>query len=452
MSNHAGVRIPRFAYRIGAKAKKTFPLFLLVVGLSTCKRVDQKPLTLNYFRFGWSVTQAWSAESALAQNFTQETGIRVEDLPVPENALDQLDLSRKLVKDSSGVDVLGVDSISSGALAGDLLDLRPYLSAEISSIDPEYLSGYTVDGKLVAVPNSVLVGVLQYRADLLREYGYGHPPKTWDELEKMARRIQAGERAKGDKEFWGYVWQGNNGEALTCNALEWQVAEGGGRIVEDDRTISVNNPGTIRAWRRAERWIGTISPPGVVEYKEFDSDNIFDSGEAVFNRVWREEPITHGGRPRQFQWVNAVPGGRLGYTSIPGGPHGWDAVLGGAGLAVSRNSAHPKEAVEFVRALIRGQIKRSDGWPTSYPDASRLEPNVEDQHGASAKPTQPVSEIMSRPSNATGSKYEEVTRAYSNAVHSVLTGKKEASGAAADLEKQLITITGFQTGPPKIAN
>jgi len=34
-------------------------------------------------------------------------------------------------------------------------------------------------------------------------------------------------------------------------------------------------------------------------------------------------------------------------------------------------------------------------------------------------------------------------------VHSVLTGERRAPEAAADLEKQLIKITGFNTGPPR---
>jgi hypothetical protein len=34
------------------------------------------------------------------------------------------------------------------------------------------------------------------------------------------------------------------------------------------------------------------------------------------------------------------------------------------------------------------------------------------------------------------------------AVHSVLTGEKRALEAAATLEKELVRITGFKTGPP----
>jgi trehalose/maltose transport system substrate-binding protein len=56
--------------------------------------------------------------------------------------------------------------------------------------------------------------------------------------------------------------------------------------------------------------------------------------------------------------------------------------------------------------------------------------------------------IVSRPSNVTGAKYQEVTDAYIQAVHSVLTGEKSAPEGAAALEHDLVHITGFKTGRP----
>jgi hypothetical protein len=47
-----------------------------------------------------------------------------------------------------------------------------------------------------------------------------------------------------------------------------------------------------------------------------------------------------------------------------------------------------------------------------------------------------------------GAKYEDVTRAYIEELHSVLTGEKPPAAAAAELERQLVEITGFQTGAP----
>src|SRR5262249_5070253 len=155
-----------------------------------------------------------------------------------------------------------------------------------SSEDPPVLASYTVGDKVVAIPHHAYIGVLLYRPDLLRRYGYREPPSTWNELETMAARIQTGERARGIKDFWGYVWQGGVDEDLTCSGLEWQVADGGGRIIEDDRTISVNNQQTIHAWQRAASWVGSISPPGVVAYTKWDAQNLWGSGKAAFVHGW----------------------------------------------------------------------------------------------------------------------------------------------------------------------
>jgi hypothetical protein len=54
--------------------------------------------------------------------------------------------------------------------------------------------------------------------------------------------------------------------------------------------------------------------------------------------------------------------------------------------------------------------------------------------------------IVSRPSNVTGKKYQDVSDAYMQAVHSVLTREKKAPEAAAALENELVHITGFKKG------
>lgn len=407
---------------------------------------SREPVTLTYFRLGWSQPDELPTAEPLSQRFIRETGIHLKNLPVPEATLDQLDLSRKLLESGSGPDVLGVDLIWSGVLGGELIDLRPSLGTEISMLEPRLLASYTVDGKVVAIPYTAQIGVLEYRTDLLREYGYDHPPRTWDELEAMAARIQRGERSKGKRDFWGYVWQGAAAEALTCNALEWQAADGGGRIVENDRTISVNNPAAIRSWQRAKHWIGWISPRSVLAYRETDSINVFDSGNAAFNRVWGGISITPSGQSRQIHWRKSLPQGKTGYTSMPSGRAGWAGTLGGSGLGVSRRSQHPQEAIEFVRYLIRAQVASSEEDEKALPNSPEVydRPSVADSPNHSDR-----NGVVIRPSAVAGEKYEQVTRAYISAVHAVLSGQNSAPEAAALLERELVKITGFSTGAPK---
>src|ERR1700761_5551820 len=204
--------------------------------------------------------------------FTRQTGIRAEFLPAPETAEEQLATWQKLLEGGpKAPDVYSVDVIWPGILADSLLDLKPYIpEQEIQAHFPELIAANTVNGRLVALPANLNEGMLFYRVDLLRKYGYRTPPKTWEELEVMARRIQSGERANGNKDFWGFVWEGAPSEALTCNALEWQVSEGGGTILDENGKVTVNNPQSIHAWERAARWVGSISPPGVVLFREWD--------------------------------------------------------------------------------------------------------------------------------------------------------------------------------------
>jgi trehalose/maltose transport system substrate-binding protein len=433
---------------------KVIGISLVVVSLGGCRHSAKEPVTLTFLDPEWShdLTERNVLPDERLQEFTRQTGVRVKHLPTPEPALDQLDMARQLLGEgTSGPDVLGIDVIWPGSLSQDLIDLKPYFTTELPSVDRDVVASYTVKGKLVAMPFHADIGVLFYRKDLLEEYGYGAPPRTWDQLEKMANRIQQGERAKGQKDFWGFVWPGAASEGLTCNALEWQMAEGGGRIIEADNTVSVNNPNAIRSWQRAAHWIGWISTPNVISYEEWDAVNTFYSGKTAFFRGWARSyflSVEAEANPA-LRDTAKIRSWKIGITSVPGSNTAQAATLGGFGLGVSRSAVHPAEAVELVRFLVDREMQsevRSHSeavkQPELYEGPAILKAYSDFAHtGHGNRP-------VNRPSTMVGQMYEDVDHAYMRAVHSVLTGKTRAAEAATQLEKELVGITGFKTGPP----
>ncbi len=381
---------------------------------------------------------------AYLQEFTQETGIRVNDLPTPEDNASKLDLAMELLRSGApSPDLYGVDTIWTGAMSEYLIDLQPYFASEISSEAPELIEPYRVRGKVVAMPKQPLgVQVLVYRTDLLARYGYKTPPRTWDELEKMALRIQAGERAKGKKDFWGFVWAGaiaTDSEQLTMEGLEWQAAEGGGHIIEPDGKISVNNPNAIRAWERAAHWVGWITPPSVVSYTATDAENKFwVSGEAAFllshaivYEVFAED--------KPFRDL-------AGVTSVPAGTSARVATIGGYALGISRFSPHRAECVKFIEFLTRKQAEYRATHPEKLDrkvEYFEVPPVIREIYPWWYKPGDSGgSEIISRPSAVAGANYEAVSKAYTQALHSVLTRESTAPAAAASLESDLVRIMG----------
>ena len=421
-------------------------ILLLCSSVSCSRRASPEPVTLTYLDVEWEAPDELSGIWRDLQDFTRQTGIHVKRLPAPDGSLNQLALWKELLqKGSVTPDVYSIDVVWSGILSPYLIDLKPYFANDLASVPPVVVSSYTVAEKLVAVPHHAYVGLLFYRTDLLQRYGYREPPKTWDELEAMASRIQAGERARGVKDFWGYVWQGAATEDLTCNGLEWQMGNSGGRIIEDDQTISVNNPQTIGTWQRAARWVGTISPPDMTAYAKWDAGNVWAAGKAAFIRGWASD--------YSMVSFHKPPAGATSYgvTSVPGGRDGRADVLGGNGLAVSRFSAHPKEAVQLIRFLRQRDVQMLRGTEHSAPpkEFQLYElPAVLQLYPQLPNTRQNGGRVVARPSIVAGQKYEEVTRAYIGALHSVLTGERTAPAAAAELEKELMEITGFKRRPP----
>ncbi|HUI73780.1 MAG TPA: extracellular solute-binding protein [Candidatus Acidoferrum sp.] len=433
-------RNPRLGWALG--------VLLLGLILGACRRSSPSPVTITFLDPEWSHDSSGRSEAREAelQEFTRETGIQVKHLPAPESSPDQLALIRQLLQKGTGSpDVYGIDVIWPGILRRYLADLKPYFTEETASDEPELVANYTVDGKLVAVPYHTNTGVLFYRADLLKEYGFRNPPTTWDQLEKMALRIQQGERAKGKKDFWGFVWPGAASEGLTCNALEWQFSAGGGRIIAGDRKITVNNPGTIRAWEHAAHWVGWISSPSVLSYQEWDAINAFQySGTAAFWRGWTSDYfLSHP--------VISPTLHESGVTSVPGGSAGRVAVVGGFGLGVSHTSIHRAEAVTLVRFLVnkehQDEAARSSAGPPQWPRLFDLPPVLRAYSRFGISNVGKRSGSVARPSTVTGENYERVSRAYFQTVYSVLSGKANARGAARALQKKLVAITGFKAGP-----
>lgn len=444
----------RFASRIRRKPRRSLRLALRVgilvfaLALVGCRKPAEQ-ITISFLdpEGLLDLGDRRMVSDTAIKAFTEETGILVNHLPTPQDNRAQLQLVRDLLQSGASTpDVYGIDSIWSGMLAEYMVDLKPYFPSENQIVDPEVLATYVVDGKLTGIPYHPNSSVLYYRLDLLHKYGYNAPPRTWDELEKMALRIQQGERAAGKKDFWGFVWPGTTRESLTHIGLEWQVTESGGLTIEPNKKISVNNPNAIHAWERGAHWVGWISPPSVPSYTEWDSSNSFwISGDAAFARGWSDYFQRHP-PDEPFRQV-------AGVTSVPHGKGPRVSTLGGWALGVSKFSAHRAEAIKFVEFLRKRETqvelnhaKSAPAWNLQLVELPKL---LAENYPWSRKPgDSPGGILISRPSGVSGTHYDEVSRAYAEAVHSVLTHKSTATVAAAKLEKELVQITGFETGRP----
>lgn len=374
-----------------------------------------------------------------AERWSAATGHRVELVSTPNSATERLALYQQLLAaGAADVDVLQVDVIWPAILASHLLDLAPAAGDAVAAHYPALIENNTVDGRLVALPWFTDAGILYYRQDLLEKHGE-QVPATWRELTATAARIQAAERAAGNDRLWGFVWQGRAYEGLTCNALEWVASHGGGRIVDADGRVTIDNPAAVQALATAAGWVGTISPPGVLNYAEEEARGVFQSGQAVFMRNW------------PYAWALAQSEdspvrGRVGVAPLPAGEGGAPAAtLGGWQLAVSKYSRHPALAADLA-AFLTGpaEQKRRAIAGALQPTIAALyeDPDVIAANPFFARLAATFDAAVPRPSAPTGARYNRVSNAFFGTVHAVLAGERDAADALAELDRRLTDLLG----------
>ena len=380
------------------------------------------------FEFCKKHTEAWA----------KKTGHTVKLFTPPQSTTDILALFRQMfAAKSADLDVINVDVVWPGMIKDHLLDLRPYTGGAEKAHFPAIVANNTVDGKLIAMPWFTDAGLLYYRKDLLAKYGE-KPPTTWEELAATAKKIQDGERKAGNADMQGFVFQAKAYEGLTCDAVEWLASHGGGNIVDASGKVTVNNPGAVQALKPAASWIGSIAPTGVLNYGEEDARGVFQNGNAVFMRNWPYAWSLGNGKDSPIA-------GKMGVSALPkGGANGKNAAtLGGWQLAVSKYSKAPKEAAELVMYLTSPEIQKERAIKGSYnPTIPAL---YQDKDVLAAAPFfgslyEVFTSAVPRPATATGLKYNEVSAAFWNATHDVLSGKDSAEASLKKLEGKLNQI------------
>lgn len=372
--------------------------------------------------------------------FEKQSGHKVKLVTMPPSSSEQFSQYRLwLAAGNTDVDVYQTDIVWAPQLADQFVDLTAAAKDVIGQHFPSVVASQTVDGKLVAMPMYTDAPAMFYRKDLLDKYGK-QPPKTWKEMAETAKEIQDKERAAGQKDMWGFVFQGSAYEGLTCNALEWVASAGGGHIVETNGDITINNEKAAAALDMAKSWIGTISPQGALAYKEEEARGVWQTGNSVFMRNW----------PYAYALGNGADSAIKGKFSVAPLPAGADgeapaSTLGGWNVAVSKYSKSQDAAIELVKFLTSAETQKKRAVELSnMPTIAAL---YDDKDVAATQPFMPqwkpiFETAVPRPSAATKVKYNEVSSKFWGAVHNTLSGSGTAAENLELLEVELTDLKG----------
>ena len=299
--------------------------------------------------FSWGPEETGTLQEVINRfNKENKEGITVKYRQMPADTGQYFDQVRTEFQAGGGdIDIIGADVIWPAQLAapGYILDLSDYFpKSEQNKFLEAPMDAGTWEGKPYTVPWYTDSGMLYYREDLLEKSGFSEPPKTWDDLKEMARKVQQDSGTK-----YGFVFQGAEYEGGVCNELEYVWTHGGDVLDPNDpNKVIIGSPQAAAGFATARSVITDgVAPQAVANYKEQECQATFLNGDAVFMRNW---PYIHA---LAAEPDSKVKQDQINVSPIPvGSPENQTySTLGGWNFAINANSENPDAAWAFVEYM-----------------------------------------------------------------------------------------------------
>ncbi len=160
--------------------------------------------------------------------------------------------------------------------------LSNYLPASYwTKFAPGLVAGATYKGLVYGSPLFEDQGFLYYRKDLLAKEHMA-VPQTWEQLETDATTL-----VKDGSVKYGFVWEGDSYEGLTCNFMEYLTDAGGSPTNVAYTAATLNSAASTKAVTFMRSLITSgASPAAVTTFQEPQAMNTFGGGNAAFLRNW----------------------------------------------------------------------------------------------------------------------------------------------------------------------
>ncbi len=185
-------------------------------------------------------------------------------------------------------DVVVQSSLSSFATAGHLAETRAQPNEEMwEPYIPLTRDSFSYNGTQYMGPNINQGGLVHCRPQMILDQGVDQSVVdsivngewSWNELETVMQAFEG-----SDKSAWAY-----RGSSLVYTFRDWQkmLYEAGGRIVQDDGTVVVNDEAHLVAVQKMREWLenGWV-PDAVTSYTQGDLADGFLSGELAMVPVF----------------------------------------------------------------------------------------------------------------------------------------------------------------------
>jgi multiple sugar transport system substrate-binding protein len=311
--------------------------------------------------------------------------------------------------------------------------LSKYLPASYwAKFAPGLVQGATYKGAVYGSPLFEDQGFLYYRKDLLAKEKLP-VPTTWEQLESDSVKLVHAGLVK-----YGFVWEGDSYEGLTCNFAEYLADAGGSPTNGTFTTATLNTPAATKAITFMRSLITSgASPAAVSTFQEPQAMNTFGGGNAAFLRNW-DYAYTSAITPSSGGKLTASQVGVAPLPTFAGQPAPGYSNIGGWNMYINPHSKSIGADLTFIQWLsgttAQDILSEKYGFISTVTSV-RNSPAVEKSNPVFA--VVPKTKLVPRPAGTP--EYPALSTAIYQNVNGALAGSASPAAAASSMQSAAST-------------
>jgi multiple sugar transport system substrate-binding protein len=324
---------------------KIFVVIFSVLFIS-CSDKTESTKTIKFWAMG---TEAEYISKLIPEFEKENPTIKVKVQQIPWTAAQEKLVTAFASDNTPDACQLGNTWVPQFAALNAIVPLDSFLDSSKQIKEEKYFSGIwqtnVMDNKVYGIPWYIDTRIIFYRKDVFERAGYKNPPKNWDELYDLSKKIKA-------------LFPSQDKYAIYLPTNEWAPfiifgMEAGSTILKDNNTLGDFSG---KAFKEAFEYLikypkNKLAPIGISQvtnvYQAFAQEyfSMYISGPWNIPefKKWMTGPLAD-------KWMTApMPGYKTDYPGV--------SLAGGSSLVIFKNSKHKKEVWKFFEYLSRENIQ-----------------------------------------------------------------------------------------------
>ncbi len=321
-------------------------LFIIIISLFACKSVQEENVTIKFWAMG---SEAEQISKILPEFEKKYPNIKVKVQQIPWTAAQEKLITAFASDNTPDICQLGNTWIPQFASLNAIIDLSDFIARSSTVKAENFFSGIwetnIIDNRVFGIPWYVDTRLMFYRKDVFDRAGFKNPPKNWDELYSLCKKIK--ELNKGKEKYPIFI-PTNEWNSFIIFGLQ-----AGAKLLKEKDT---RGNFSSKEFKEAFDYLIRFHKEKLTPFGMMQVTNVYQAMAEEYISIYISGPWNI---PEFKKWMTGDLADKWATAPMPGYRNEYPglSLAGGSSLVIFKDSKHKNEVWKLIEFLSEPKIQ-----------------------------------------------------------------------------------------------